>query len=333
MTDSIINYYTKCLGNDVTPGKNKTDIVIINSNNYSDLKKYNFSVAQLKTIAKSLKIIASGTKQILLTRIYVYLYLSKFIIKIQKKIRGFLLRKSILNRGPAFLNRKICVNDRDFLTDDEVSKIEGKQFFSYTDTDNFTYGFDILSLYNLIIKSTGEIKNPYNRNIINPTIIQKLKSLIKMDKKINITIPVTESTPEKNIEFRIIELFQTINSLGNYSDSNWFSTLKKNELVKFIRELADIWHYRAQITPEMKRLICPPHGDPFRTFNFIYIQHESNVHRLQKYILTLLEIIINSGINRENRVLGSYYILGALTLVNQNASTSLPWLFQSFSYN
>ena len=49
-------------------------------------------------------------------------------------------------------------------------------------------------------------------------------------------------------------------------------------------------------------------------------------------ILEILEKFVNSGINNDSKTLGSYYVLGALTLVNDNASLSLPWLYQSFSY-
>jgi hypothetical protein len=36
--------------------------------------------------------------------------------------------------------------------------------------------------------------------------------------------------------------------------------------------------------------------------------------------------------NQENKALGACYVLGALTIVNENAATALPWLYQSFSY-
>jgi len=313
--------------------KIKDENIKFNSNNCEDLIKYNFSAAQLKTLAKTYKIFSTGSKAVLLARIYNYLKLSFSVIKIQKVIKRYLRKQIIESRGPAYLNRSLCVNDRDFLTDDEVDKIEDKQFFSFMDVDNFVYGFDIISLYNLILKSDGDVKNPYNRNIINSTIIQKLQTLIKTNKQITIKIPVVESTPEKKIEFRIIELFQTINSLGNYSDSSWFTHLNRSQLIRFMRELADIWYYRSQMSIEVRKAICPPHGDPFRTFHFSYIQNEYNIHKVQKYILEILEKIINSGVNRENKALGSYYVLGALTLVSENAATSIPWLFHSFSFN
>ena len=50
-----------------------------------------------------------------------------------------------------------------------------------------------------------------------------------------------------------IGLFQYINELGNYADSNWFHNLSKTYDVLFIREVYDIWHYRAQLTQEAMR--------------------------------------------------------------------------------
>jgi hypothetical protein len=53
---------------------------------------------------------------------------------------------------------------------------------------------------------------------------------------------------------------------------------------------------------------------------------------VKKYILEVLEKFVNSGIDRDSKSLGCYYVLGALTIVNPTAASSLPWLYQSFSY-
>jgi hypothetical protein len=42
--------------------------------------------------------------------------------------------------------------------------------------------------------------------------------------------------------------------------------------------------------------------------------------------------MVFSGIDNDSKILGSYYVLGALTLVSQNAANSLSWLFQSVYY-
>ena len=134
------------------------------------------------------------------------------------------------------------------------------------------------------------------------------------------------------VELRALSLFQNIDALGNYSNSQWLLSLNRNQLIKFLRELADIWNYRAQITPETKRSIYPPSGDPFRNLNMHYIHNEQNMTNVKKVVLEVLEKIVNSGVDRDSKALGACYVLGSLTLVSEEAATSIPWLFQSFGY-
>jgi hypothetical protein len=107
--------------------------------------------------------------------------------------------------------------------------------------------------------------------------------------------------------------------------------LNRAKLVKFIRELCDIWEYRAQLPLETKKLICPPYGTPFRNINLIGITNEDNVSAIRKAILESLEKMVNSGVDKDSRSLGAYYVLASLTLVNEDAAYALPWLFQSVS--
>jgi hypothetical protein len=64
--------------------------------------------------------------------------------------------------------------------------------------------------------------------------------------------------------------------------------------------------------------------------NYIIIEHD--LDNVKKAILDVLEKIVNGGIDRDSKALGAYYVLGALTLVNLDAATNIPWLYQSFSY-
>jgi hypothetical protein len=305
---------------------------------YDLLFENNYNVTQLKMFAKQYKLKMSGNKNQLISRIYIFLKLSAKIVIIQKIIRGRLQRKCNSLHGPAFLNRTICTNDRDFLTDDILKDITYTQFFSYKDVDDFVYGFDIISLYNLIVKSGRNIKNPYNRNDIQPKVVIDMRNLIRISKILNIYIDVEikdvseDITPQQSMDLRVLELFQNINALGNYSDAAWFMSLSRPAIIKLLRELMDIWTYRAQLSNEVKRLICPPYGDPFRNINFNYIAQEINLDRVRMSVLHVLEKFVNSGADTDNKSLGAYYVLGALTLVNENAATSLPWLFQSVSY-
>jgi len=316
------------------------NISIPTINNYDEMTRYNYNVNQLKLIAKNYKLKISGNKNQLLTRIYSFLYFSSYIIKIQKIFRGIVARKYKLLHGPAAINRKLCTNTDDFVTMEPVEEINYHQFISYRDEDGFIYGFDIISLHNLFLKSQDieSIRNPYNRNLIPESVIKTIKSIIKLSRILKIHVNLhyeddTESIPiEKMIELRALSLFQNIDALGNYSNSQWFLSLNRNQIIRFLRELADIWNYRAQITAETKRSICPPSGDPFRNLNMHYIHTEQNMTNVKKVVLEVLEKIVNGGVDRDSKALGACYVLGSLTLVNQEAATSIPWLFQSFGY-
>lgn len=305
---------------------------------YNELVYNNYNVNQLKSFAKNYKLKITGNKKQLLTRIYNYLYFSSYIIKIQKVFRSFLVKKYKKLHGIACLNRKICTNTDDFVSMEPIEEINFHQFISYKDIDGFIYGFDISSLHNLFLKSSDEIKNPYNRNLIPESIFKNIRQLIRLGKilKININLNFEDDTKnvlsEKAIELRALTLFQNIDSLGNYSNANWFLSLNRSQLIKFIRELIDIWNYRAQLSIQTKRNICPPIGDPFRGLSIQYINVEENLWNVKKVILEVLEKFVNGGIDKDSKALAAYYVLGSLTLVNSEAATSLPWLFQSVNY-
>ena len=319
--------------------KDKLDVYIPKLHEYSLLDKYNYSVQHLKLFAKHYKLKISGNKAQLNSRLFSFLFLSQKIIYIQKVFKGYLQRKYNNCHGPASKDRSLCTNDIDFFTMDEIKDLPIEQFFSYKDKDGFVYGFDLLSIYNLIYKCNGVIKNPYNRSPITSNIIDNLKTLLRLSKilKIPICTEIKDITLEvsckKSIELRTLALFQNIDALGNYSDPKWFMNLNRTQLVRLLRELIDIWTYRANLSEDVKREICPPVGNPFgRLSSFSQLQNSDNLDDIRKYILEVLEKFVNVGINRDSKCLGAYYVLGAMTLVSIEASTALPWLYQALSY-
>ena len=305
---------------------------------YNELIYYNYNLTQLKSFSKHYKLKTTGNKEQLICRIYSYLYFSYYIIKIQKIFRKSLVIKYKKLHGPACLNRKKCTNTDDFISMESIEEINFHQFISYKDIDNFIYGFDITSLHNLFLRTPDEIRNPYNRNKIPEFVFKNISSIIRLGKILNININLkfeddTKNLPnEKVIELRAFALFQNIDALGNYSNANWFLSLNRNKLIRFIRELIYFWNDRLQLSNETKRNISPPYGNPFRNLNFNYIILEENLWNVKKVIIEVLEKLVNIGTDKDSKALGAYYVLGALTLVNSDAAISLPWLFQSVNY-
>lgn len=335
--EKVNTYYNYILNREI-PNRNANikitnkTFTILDIDEYELLLENNYSNDYLKQICKHYKQKLSGTKTQLVNRLYNYLKLTYNIIKIQKVWRGFLLRKYIHYHGPAFINRKLCVNDTDFYTLDKLDSIPYEQFFSFKDNENFIYGFDLLSIYNLLITKGSKLENPYNKKELDSNIINNVKQFIKFSRilKIPLEIEIKESeyNIDTNLNMRIVSLFQNMDSLGNYTDIRWFTELNNIKLIIFIKELNDIWVYRAQIDPIIKKEICPPYGDPFRHVNFSTLNNHFLIN-LQKISLGIIEKFVLSGINVDSRTLGTYYILSALTLVSNEAAIAMPWLYHS----
>ena len=222
-----------------------------------------------------------------------------------------------------------------------MKDINNYQFISYKNENGIIYGYDIISLYNLIVKNGKNTTNPYDRSKFPSFLlsnIKKLKSLSKAlnyDMKINIEKENNENNEDKKkkLEFKIISIFQKIDEHGFITNINWFNSLSRNELLRYIRELGDIWNYRAQLSNETKRNICPPHGNPFIYFNTQNFYVNVNVDHLKSSILKVMDALVSNGNSNEDKSLGAFYVLSALTLVNNDAAESLPWLYQSVMHN
>lgn len=317
-------------------------------NEHSSLIKYNYNVQELKLIAKAYKLKVTGNKSQLVSRIYPFLYLSHLAVRVQKVVRGFIQRKYIKTCGPAYKNRSLCTNQVDFLSMDELTNIPNHNFFSFKDENGFIYGFDLVSIYNLIKESKKEskkevegfggegaehfIKNPFTTRPIDPKVMKDLITFVRLSKvlKLDICTEMVDASKElsfkKRIELKALSLFQKIDALGHYSKCGWFLVLDKRQLIKFVSELYDIWIFRASMSAETKQAICPPYGNPFTG-----VLSAENIDDLRELILVMLEKMVDSGIDKDSKCLGAYYVLGAITLVNYEAAIALPWLYQAVS--
>ena len=323
---------------------------IPNIKEFNKLYTINYKVNELKIIQKHYNIKCSGNKEHLKQYLYNYLFYSYKISIIQKNARLLLIKKYIKFHGPAFYNRSICSNDVDFCTLDTIVSIPYNQFISFKDENNHIYGFDIISLYTLFkngllaMKKNNtnitndcyvDVENPFTKQKFNANILKQLIGYINISRILKIIINLEYDeliavSDSKQVEMKILTLFQKIDSLGNYTNIKWFLELDKKQLIRFVRELMDIWNYRANLTYEVKREIVPQRSDPFydRTINPNMLGQYSFI-QIRKYCATIIDILINSGLNTSSCSLGSYYVLCALTTVSKDAAETLPWLYEA----
>jgi len=326
----------------------KENFAILRIDEYEKMKTNNYNTNQLKAMIKHYKGSNSKTKsksRILQTsqakaglvfQLYNYLKYSYYCVKIQTVIRGFFVRKLNKLKGDGLLKKDKCVNQMDFLLLNDLKSINYNQFVSYTDKDNFIYGFDICSLWNLLNERQSKKMNPFNRNPIPENMRNKLIEIKRLTKivtgnaiNIEINTQMENLSDAKKIENRTLTLFQTIDQYGYITNINWFLSLRKAELLYLLRELIDIWRYRAQLTENTKKNIFPTTGNPFYNVNWNYFRTLNEIGLKQK-LLIIFENIVNKGINDQFKQLGALYVLGAITMVNKNAAEALPWLYESF---
>lgn len=293
----------------------------------------NYKLKEYKEICKNYKLKISGNKKVLKERIYNHLKNNFFVLKIQNIWKKYILKKLLILKGPGLINRNICVNEIEFLTLDSIKDINIHQFISFKQ-DNIVYGFDIISLYNLFIKSKDKTLNPFNRKEIPIQILKNIK-IIKLYTKfifnINITINLEEIkyiSKKHELDMYAVTIFQDINNNGFYADSRWLTNLNINRLQFFLKELYDIWIYRASLTNENRCNICYPCGKAFKNLNFHMLLRYS-YESLLNITLKIINNMVNKGIDDPNKTLGCNLVLCALTLVSSEAAESLPWLYQS----
>lgn len=128
-------------------------------NNKINLNDY--IIPKLKEVAKFHKIRSSGKKQEIIDRISNLFLQSKSIIKIQTCFRSWICRYMIRLRGKSLNARELCINDTDFCTMEPIKEIDNAYFYSFTDKQSITYGFNITSLIEMFKRNNKT--NPYTR--------------------------------------------------------------------------------------------------------------------------------------------------------------------------
>ncbi len=327
-----------------------TNVIIFKPSEHEKMKNTKYTLTELRTLCTHYGIKKSGTKPELTQRIYTHLKQSYYIVRIQRIFRNFISGKYRVLCGPGYLHTSHCVNDTDFYTFDKLCEIKPTELFTYRDNDDKVYGFHIASIFHLVISSYPNITNPYNRKLIPAAIINNLYekliygSLLGFRVSVKLDDPDEEETAvvvgttsgslsrEKQEELFIVDLFQHINTLGNYSDSEWFIALQRAELIRFIRNVHDIWYYRANLSQEMKERICPPSGNPFVlnnahvNLNVLTLLTDPEIRTI---CVSIIERMVRRGVSREDQCLGAFYVLATLTIVSQDARNALPWLYEA----
>lgn len=235
-------------------------------------------------------------------------------------------------RGWNIRRRSKPNNIEDCGTLEKLIVIPIEYYIQYQDeTDNLWYGFDIRTLES-ILESKHPV-NPYNtkdlksNNKLMANYAHKKSFILDSKRKMSHDSPkLTES--QRFSQF-VVRVFQKFDELGQYTDTEWFTTLSLEQLKHFYHLANDMFDYRAQLSDEMKKNIVK-NGLIFHNFKSTLSKFR-NVHTriLQVEILREMERVIDEGVDKEFKILGMNLILSALVEVSHRASLALPHLVQS----
>lgn len=236
--------------------------------------------------------------------------------------------------GIGYWDRSICTNDSDFFSTDTCIDISDCMFYSYTDTNNHVYGFDIRSIYSLIQRArlSGETPvNPYTRADIPAAVVKQVTQLVKDLQKRNLPTlwePLAPTTPDQQWRMQAVDLFSKIDELNYYSSPEWFMSLTERGQRQFYSELHAIWTHRAGLSIQQKNTIVPNYNRKVFLFNPMFLGSRP-VEFIRQLNLSTITALITSAVDRNDRILGAMYVISALTIVNMQARTAYPWLYES----
>ena len=183
-----------------------------------DLKRY--KITDLKDAAKQCSVKITGTKPILIGRIIIkYERISK-AIQIQKIFRGWMVRSIVKAKGPALKNIAMCTNDTDCCTLEPLNEIGFYNFYSYTDKNKFTYGFNVTSLIELY-KHKRAIKNPYNREKFSESQTKKIIKIYNANFAL---------VPSYKDEYEPIKLSVHSNSLNSRYTPSYMRNIRESRI-------------------------------------------------------------------------------------------------------
>lgn len=286
------------------------------------------------------------------------------IIKLQKWIRKSLHKFKSKLYGPALTCRKLCVNDSDFVSLDDLNDIAESEFVSFKDDTGFIYGFHINSISELIFKSDENYYENFQKHSGNLCYKQCIKTLFNHYNKIKIFNPYTRFTIDNELKQNVIRLyarnkyninqynvlqnnvtlqngqsiidikivirnkcfsiFQKIDMLGFFTDTSWLLDEHIKNIKIFYKKIASLWNFEFGLNNTARFKIAKQH-------NLFQNLHEIMIYKGDKYtlldkILDTLNILVSNGESDGDKNTGCILVLYGLAFINYRCVLANPWL-------
>lgn len=249
--------------------------------------------------------------------------------KIQKFFRTKLAALALRRQGPSANCLDLAENKTELQSMDAVQTIPKLYIWSYADESKHIWAFDIRS-FSHIIAGTSSLKNPYTQLPLTESAklsLEKRLNWLKKRRYATLFMSDTELTAEQAFSLRILDIFMKMDFLGYHSDTSWFTELDNTGQINLYKELYDLWFYRLQLTPSLKKEMCPDLDtimkyDPYK----VSASRRARPQAWKKINATIMDMLVSCAADKTNRALGAMYCLTALCKVSTGAAEAYEWL-------
>jgi len=257
------------------------------------------------------------------------------ILKIQKWWRLYIGFLRFKKQGPAANIPDIAENKTDIYTLDTTTSIPLIYRWSYSDAKKHIWLFDVRSLSMTHTQDSREkIMNPYTREPLTgvyETCFQNRCSWLRSKKYCLLHSENIDLTPEQLWHQKILDVTMKYDMLGYHTCLHWFENLTVRQLIDFYTEIWELWFYRLQLSPVIKRQVVPNWNNQ-DTLLFKWspreIHQRTDKRWLHKLVLDTLDKLVSSASLKEHRILGALYGMTAFAIVSDTVREHYPWLVE-----
>lgn len=237
--------------------------------------------------------------------------------------------------GPAFYHKKLSSNDSEISSFEPIDKIPQLYFFSYLDSKEVCWSFDLRSLNHLLLEDTA-LKNPYTRELFSESVRARLTLCNEFLQRKGIPrfYNLQENLNQRQVwNQRVLEFFLKLDKLGYRGSTQWFETMTLLQQEKLYRRLHILWTIRLGLTPQEKDTIIPGHQSKgTKLFKWTPDTVENQNHDLQWWKKNNLELLIkfvSTTQDKSKQGLGALYVLMGFASVVREVGEAYPWILET----
>jgi hypothetical protein len=227
----------------------------------------------------------------------------------------------------------LATNHTELFSLEPIALIPKVYVMTFADERKSIWVFDIRSIVHSM--ATGfPSQNPYTRDELTELAKSRIHSRIswlRSRKYHTLHLNTDVLTPEQIWNQAVLDIFLKIEALGYYVSCDWYHAMNISDHTSFYKHLYQMWNYRLGLTRAEKEKVVPGHmSGSTRLFRYDSTDMlDKGKAWWAKKNLGLIEAFVTRGEDKEQRKLGTMYVLMALVQVSRPAAIALPWIVDS----